>query len=95
MGQFREYNPKMISEWTGVRFDRVPEDARMEISKWGRPFQTWTGYIERQNATLEWCKGPMIHGRFALDNVRSWGHVTFYFKSKKDAMTFKLTYGGS
>lgn len=92
MGQFREYNPLMVNGWHGVQFNRRDEDMRWETSQWGRQFQTWTGFKERCDEAINWCDGPMIHGRFACRSS-NWS-ATFYFKSKRDAMAFKLAYGG-
>lgn len=92
MGHFREYNPKMVAEWHGVDFARRDDDSRWETSPWGRQIQTWSGFKERCDEAVNWCDGPMVHGRFSYDGS-TW-RAKFFFKSKKDAMAFKLTYGG-
>ena len=91
MGHYREYNPKMVAEWHKVNFPRRDEDQRMETTPWGRQYPTWTGYIERRDVAVNWCDGSMIHGRFAY-NGSNW-NMDFFFKSKRDAMAFKLTFG--
>jgi hypothetical protein len=90
MGQLREFNPKMITEWHGVDFPKQESDITLEINQWGRQYQTWKGYEQRRNDAVSWCSGSMIHGRFAYSN--SWV-AKFFFKSKKDAMAFKLAFG--
>ena len=92
MGQLREYNPKMISEWHGVDFPRQEGDREFEINQWGRQQQNWKGFERRRDEAVNWCDGPMIHGRFSYTD--NWTGK-FYFKSKRDAMAFKLTFGGS
>lgn len=91
MGQLREFNPKMISEWHAVSFHFQESDKRVETNQWGRSYVTYAGFIERRDNVTEWCKGPMIHGRFAYDGKL---HGSFFFKSKRDAMTFKLAFSG-
>ena len=91
MGLYREFNPKMVSEWHGVVFRHRDSDRQWETTPWGRQVQTWAGYNARRAEAVEWCDGPMIHGRFSYsENFAS----QFFFKSKRDAMAFKLTFGG-
>jgi hypothetical protein len=89
MGQFREYNPKMESEWHQIAFPNRPSDRAIETNAWGGTYHSWSGYINRREEAVEWCKGAMIHGRFSYKNILA---GSFYFKSKRDAMTFKLAY---
>lgn len=91
MGQYREYNPKMEQEWNSVPFPLIEEDRRWETNSWGRQFQTMSGFKERRDVSVTWCDGAMIHGRFSYSEGM-YG-CKFFFKSKKDAMTFKLTFG--
>lgn len=81
----------MIAEWHGVDFRRQDSDRQWETSPWGRQVQNWAGYVTRRTEAVEWCDGPMIHGRFSYtENLAG----KFFFKSKRDAMAFKLAYGG-
>jgi hypothetical protein len=81
MGQIREYNPKMVTEW-----HHVP----LLIGLGARNLH-WKEMQEILDKAKEWCLGSMIHGRFCA--YLSW-KPGFFFKSKKDAMLFKLTWGG-
>ena len=82
----------MIREWHVISFDRKEEDKTFSINSWGRQQVSWEKFEARRDEAMEWCKGPMIHGRFSMNP--SWGS-TFYFKNRKDAMAFKLTFGGT
>jgi hypothetical protein len=93
MGQLREYNPKMEAEWHKVAFPMRDSDTAMVQNQWGRMIADRSGFVERRNQAVDWCNGPMIHGRFAVFDKYAWTG-NFYFKSKKDAMAFKLAWGG-
>lgn len=60
---------------------------------WGRPVPHWDGYHSRKDEAKGWCQGPMVHGRFSVDEQRTWAYI-FYFKNRRDAMAFKLAWGG-
>ena len=92
MGSRREYNPKMEAEWHRVDFRMIDSDQQVAVSQWGRQYMDWSGYVPRRDEAIEFCEGPMIHGRFAARTSTTYSGQ-FYFKSKKDAMTFKLARG--
>lgn len=82
----------MIREWHVIEFPRREDDKGYSLNKWGRQEADWNKYHDRANEAFAWCQGPMVHGRFSRNLAWS---STFYFKNRKDAMAFKLTFGGS
>ena len=93
MGHLRDYNPKMEAEWHRVSLPMREEDKTLAPNSWGRMTTSYEPYKARKGEAVDWCGGPMVHGRFAVMDKYSYSG-TFYFKSKKDAMIFKLTWGG-
>ena len=90
MGIKREFNPLMVTQWHNIHMPLKASDFNED--RYG--YTDTKAYRVRVNEAIEWCEGEMIHGRFAAGQWAGYGGLAFYFKNKKDAMLFKLSWGG-
>jgi hypothetical protein len=91
MGILREFNPKMVLEWHQVPFPTQENDKTITTNSLGWKSVDWKAFNVRRDEAVDWCKGNMIHGRFSFKEGIG---GSFFFKSKRDAMTFKLAFSG-